>query len=235
MQSVKYSPRFSFFVFRFSLFILSLSACLSCARGIRAQGTDVRAFVRQTFIHGVPYEQASRFTSADATVLLEMLGNAQERAFWPNVVVTLGVIGDERGVDPLIAFFNREVSGTLSSSEYSAKTSVLMSLGYLVNRSKNLKALTYLVDSLNPETWATRRLNWVSPYHPTEAERNQQLTAMAVMGLALSGHPIAREALVALQARLGAGAPERALVEEALRAHEVIAREGLAAYYKAAF
>lgn len=216
--------------------LLSISlAGLSCARGVRAQGTDVRAFVRQTFIHGVPYEQASRFTSADATVLLEMLGNAQERASWPNVVVVLGVIGDERGVDPLIAFFSREVSGTLSSSEYSAKTGVLMSLGYLVNRSKNLKALTYLIDSLTPETWAARRMSWVSPYHATEAERNQQLTAMAVMGLALSGHPLAREALLALQVRIGAGAPDRALVEEALRAHEVIAREGLVAYYKAAF
>jgi len=200
---------------------------------VRAQGTDVRAFVRQTFIHGVPYEQASRFTSTDATILLEMLGNVQERASWPNVVVTLGVIGDERGVDPLIAFFSREVSGTLSSSEYSARTGVLISLGYLVNRSKNLKALTYLIDSLTPETWATRKLSWVSPYHATEAERNQQLTAMAVMGLALSGHPLAREALLLFQSRVGA--QDRALVEEALRAHEVIAREGLAAYYKAAF
>lgn len=217
------------------ILLLSLSACLSCVRGIRAQGTDVRAFVRQTFIHGVPYEQASRFTSADATVLLEMLGNAQERASWPNIVVTLGIIGDERAVDPLISFFSREVSGTLSSSEYMAKTSALMSLGYLVNKSNNLKALTYLIDSLTPETWVTRKLSWVSPYHATEAERNPQLTAMAVMGLALSGRPLAREALLGLQARIGAGAPGRALVEEALRAHEVIAREGLAVYYKAAF
>lgn len=232
MRSVKYRPHLSLFT---HCLLLIPFVCLACARGVRAQGTDVRAFVHQTFIHGVPYEQASRFTSSDATVLLGMLGDPQERASWPNIVVTLGIIGDERAVDPLISFFSREVSGTLSSSEYTAKTSALMSLGYLINRSRNLKALTYLIDSLTPETWAARKLNWASPYHPAEADRNQQLTAMAVVGLALSGHPTARGALVALQTRIGAGAPDRALVEEALRAHEIIARDGLAAYYKAAF
>lgn len=138
-------------------------------------------------------------------------------------------------MDPLISFVNRAVSGTLSASEYVAKTSALMSLGYLVNRSNNLQALTYLIDSLTPETWVTRKLSWASPYHATEADRNQQLTAMAVMGLALSGHPLARTALLSAQVRIGAGTPDRALVEEALRAHEIIARDGLTAYYRAAF
>jgi hypothetical protein len=219
-----------------SLAIGCLLVGLMGARGVLAQGTaDVRAFVRQTFVHGVPYEQASRFTAPDATILLGMLGDDRERAFWPNIAVTLSIIGDERAVDPLIAFVSREVSGTLSASEYAAKTGALMSLGYLVNRSNNLKALTYLIDSLTPGVWGTRKLIWVSPYHATEAARDQQLTAMAVMGLALSGHPLARTALLTAQVRVGDGTPDRALVEEALRAHEIIARDGLAVCYKAAF
>ncbi len=215
--------------------VLSLSVGLGCAGRARGQGAaDVRAFVHQTFIHGVPYAQASRFSSTDATVLLEMLANDQERAFWPNIVVTLCVIGDERAVDPLISFFSRDVPGALSPSEYNAKTGALMSLGYIVNKNGNLKALNYLIDSLNPDTWTARKLTWVSPYQAGEAERNRQLTAMAIAGLALSGHPLARTALLSLQSLTGVAAPDPALVEEALRANAVIASEGLAAYYRKA-
>lgn len=197
-----------------------------------AQRIDVKEFVRQTFIHGVPYEEASQYSSVVVPVLLAMLQDPREDAHGPNIVATLGIIGDERAVQPLISFLEKEVEGPLSYSRYAAKTSVLMSLGYLINKSGNQQALNYLQGSLNPETWGGRRLNWRSPFHPTTAARDQQLIAVAIMGLALSGHPSARESLLEFRRGLGAKPEFEALVAEAIRANEQIAREGLAAYYR---
>jgi hypothetical protein len=44
---------------------------------------DVQSFVCQVFIHGVPYEVASRFGREAIPVLLEMLRNPQEQAHGP--------------------------------------------------------------------------------------------------------------------------------------------------------
>src|SRR5438445_12922083 len=83
---------------------------------------EVKQFVSQTFIHGVPYELASKYDSKQVPELLAMLGNPQEEANWPNVVVVLGIIGDPQAVEPLIAFAAKG-EGTLSHPQYIAKIS----------------------------------------------------------------------------------------------------------------
>jgi len=218
------------------LFLLLLSTvfwavgCQVAAHG-PAQSIDVREFVRQTFIHGVPYEEASKYGSEVVPVLLAMLDDPREEVYWANIVATLGIIGDDQAFKPLISFLEKEFPGTLSYSHYVAKTSVLMSLGYLINKSGNQQALSYMQGGLNPAAWTERRLNWKSPFHDTAAQRDQQLVSTAVIGLALSGHPAARESLLAFQKELGAKPEFRELVAEAIRANEEIAREGLAGYY----
>lgn len=192
---------------------------------------DIREFVRQTFIHGVPYEEASKYGAEVVPVLLAMLEDSREEVYWANIVTTLGVIGDNQAVRSLLSFLEKEVPETLSYAHYVAKTSVLMSLGYLINKSGNQQALSYLQEGLNPAAWTERRLNWKSPFHTTAAQRDQQLVSTAIIGLGLSGHPAARESLLTFQKELGAKPEFRELVAEAIRANEEIAREGLAGYY----
>jgi hypothetical protein len=117
---------------------------------------DIRDFVRQVFIHGVPYEEATKYDSSVVPTLLDMLNDPAEEAYWPNIVVVLGMIGDERAVDPLISFIEADDQGDLSREHYAAKTSALMALGYLIDKSGNQKALDYLIDSLAPDTWVAQ-------------------------------------------------------------------------------
>jgi HEAT repeat protein len=166
-----------------------------------------------------------------------MLADSNEEEYWPNIVITLGMLGDERAIDPLIKFLEQAVPGKqLSRSHYIAKTGVLMALGYLINKSGSQKALTYLRESLNPNAWSQRALSWSSPFNQDVEARDLQLTKMAILGLALSAHPAAAEALRSLQ-KPPQNEAERKLqarlsptVAEALQEHRTIGTEGLVNY-----
>ena len=214
-------------------------AISNAANSAAAQTPDIREFVHQIYIEGVPYEEVTRFNpSTAAPVLLEMLENPQEEGYWTNVVVTLGMLGDERAVEPLIRFVEEGV-GQLSRDQYAAKTSAVMSLGYIVNKSKSARALSYLTEGIDPDIWS-RRVNWSSPYHSSEVGRNQQLITMSILGLGLTGHPQAAEFLRSLRTSVTSeGKRLRTYVPrlddvggEARKANESIARDGLARYYR---
>jgi len=202
-----------------------------------AAAMDVRDFVKQTFIHGVPYEEASRYGAGDVDALLGMLSDRSQENHWPNVVVTLCIIGDDRAVDPILDFI-KGGTGQLSHAEYTAKTSAIMALGYLVNKSGNAKALDFLKTNLDPDAWEQQRVVWSSAYHASVADRNMQLSTMAVLGLALSGKPEARDALLSLQRAPKTAGAKRLQAEsfdtisEALSANQMIAEQGLAEYYR---
>ena len=151
------------------------------------------------YVHGVPYEEATRFDpSSVVPVLLEMLANPQEERYWPNIVITLGMLGDERAVEPLIRFVAEGV-GQLSRDQFVAKTSAVASLGYIVNKSNSDRALTYLTEGIDPEVWSRRGINWSSPFHASEVGRNGQLITMSILGLGLSGNSRAAEVLRSLR------------------------------------
>jgi len=202
------------------------------------QASDIRAFVHEVYIEGVPYEEAIRFDASTAVpILLSMLADPKEEDYWPNIVITLGMLGDERAVEPLIKFLEQDVpGGRLSRSHYIAKTGVLMALGYLINKSGSQKVLTYLRDSVKPNIWKERKLGWASPYDGDAEARDLQLSKTAILGLALSGHPSAAEALRSLQKPAKTEMEKRfqdrvsAVVAEALSAHRTISAEGLARY-----
>lgn len=217
--------------------ILYAIAISVIASPVFAQEQDIKSFVGQIYVEGMPYEEAILFDPAEAVpTLLDMLADPNEEQHWPNVVITLGMLGDERAVEPLIQFLEGDPGKRLSRAHYIAKTGVVMALGYLINKNENQKALTYLKDSVKPGVWAKRKTNWVSPYHANADDRNSQLSKMAILGLALSGHPSARDTLQALrrpaisqadrkfQARVGD------VISEALNTHETVSREGLISY-----
>ena len=78
---------------------------------------------------------------------------------------------------------------------------------------------------------------WSSAYHASVADRNMQLSTMAVLGLALSGKPEARDAYSLQRAPKTAGAKRLQAqsydtISEALSANQTIADQGLAEYYR---
>jgi hypothetical protein len=160
---------------------------------------NVKRFVRQVFVHGVPYDQASEYDSSAVPTLLEMLNDSAEEAYWPNIVVVMGIIGDESAVDPLISFIEEDIEddieGRLSREHYAAKTSALMALGYLINKTGNQQALDYLKESVDPQVWAARDITGTAPFQVSTTERNRDLSKYSILGLAVSGHPEAAEAL----------------------------------------
>lgn len=207
-------------------------------RRASAKPVGIIGFVRQTFIHGVPYDQASKYQSGDVPVLLRMLADPKEKRHRSNIVVTLCMIGDDRAADPLIAFIEKKDRGKLSRSVYTAKTSAIISLGYLINKSGNKKALTHLTNSLNPNVWTQKKLAWTSPFQEKRDDRNIQLSTMAVLGLSLSGHADAKVALNSLKQPAPRGLAKRfrsevrPVVDMALKEHELISKKGLLNYQK---
>ncbi len=209
---------------------------VSLAEAMAASGT-VEEFVHQIYYEGVPYEQASQYGRDDVPKLLTMLKDPNEKLYRSNIIVTLGIIGDDRAVDPLLEVL--ESSGDQSKPEdFASKSSVLMSLGYLINKSQNEKALAYLTAHCTPEGWLGSNLLKAEGLQASTDERSQQLSNLAVIGLALSGHPEAQATLRSLRENvkaLGTTSYARQLtpiVDEAITACDTVAEEGLAAYYK---
>jgi hypothetical protein len=199
--------------------------------------TDIRDFVRRTFIHGTPYDEIMRYDPSVVPTLLEMLRNPQEAQAWPNIVVVLGLLGDDRAVTSLISFIG-ETKGELDYLRYKAIRNAFFGLGYLVARGGNERALAYLKGGLDPSAWVERGITWSSPDRETVTERNHELSRMAIIGLGVSGDPSAEEALRSLLTPAPT-AIEREFREkmsgvilEALKANQRIAKEGLARYYR---
>ena len=206
-----------------------------------AQLLDVEDFVRQFFIQGIPYDQARQYDASAIPTLLEMLNDAAEEAYWTNIVVVLSIIGDDSAVEPLISFI--EAGGEvepLTPEHYDAKTSAIMSLGYLINKSGNQQALDYLKKSLAPQDWSARDVKGLAPFQESIAERNADFSKHAILGLSLSGHPEAAKALRSMQqpAKNAAQGAFQAqvvdLVFNALKENQKIANQGLADYYRSA-
>lgn len=209
----------------------------SAASPAFAQTDDIRSFVQELYVEGVPYEEAIKFDAdAATTTLLQMLDDPDQEPYWGNVVITLGMLGHDRAVQPLIRFLEQDAGGRISRRHHAAKNVVPMALGYLVNRSRNQAALAYLQAGVKPEAWTARNLKWLSPVHDTNDGRNQQLSKMAIVGLALSAQPAAAQTLHTLQGAATSEAEQafrtrvRGLIGDAITAHQTIERQGLTTY-----
>ena len=196
---------------RFYLYCLLCASLALPAYGLsmslqqRAQtATDpetVRAFVRQTYIAGIPFKEVQGMSPDVALpVLITMLDDSRDAQYWANIVVTLGMLGDNRAVEPLINFIARsEEPPELSPPQAVAKTSAVMSVGYIVNKTGKGPAFTFLAEGVDPQVWENRNIRWSSSFYPSTRERNIQLATMSIIGLAISGRPEAEKILRDLQ------------------------------------
>lgn len=196
----------------------------------------VQEFVRRIYVHGLPYAEASSYGKENVPVLLRMLNDPSEAPYWANVVALLCIIGDADVFDPLSEFFRRG-DGRLTIEQYRAKRSVLMSLGYLINRTKSEKALDFLRRGLDPAAW-NALVRWRTPYHPGVQDTNLRLTELSIIGLALAGTPESGRALQTVRSELipklsaEGKSSVQSLLDEALKTHARVMSEGLAGYYR---
>lgn len=200
------------------------------------QTEPIERFVRRTFYEAVPWELARRFKPSAVPFLIRQLRAPAPGVSLPTVVGTLGVIGDPRAVQPLIAFIERGV-GQLSQEEYGAKKGALHALGLIAAQAPSPAATTYLARGMDPSFWADR-LRWTLPYSTATATRDTQMLKAAIWGNAFSGRPQAGNAFQQLRVRLmtpalanSAAADLPELLVEAEAVWQQVSREGVAQFY----
>lgn len=216
--------------------LIALPVC-GAAQGDRPgePAVDVRDFVRAAYVEGVPYDAATRYTSEDSAVLLEMLGDHANALYWPNITMVLGVIGDDAVVDPLIDFVHGRNGGTeWSTSVYRGRISAVGALGYLVNKNESpaaRAALDYLLDSVDPAAWDDRELPWLVGREDAGRIR-EQLSVTAILGLVITGRDEAADRLNELLDDERTPTRLRNVTESVRPALDEIRAHGLSAYYQ---
>lgn len=197
---------------------------------------DVREFVRQHYIEGVPFDIASSYTAEDADVLLRMLTEPGENEeFLPEIVTTLCYIGSPKAVKPVMDFAQKPAASPVA---FKAQKAALMHLGDLVNKSESQAALEFLANVANapaqaralaqPRVAAAEAVaaqEGVTP--PTADELASELAVAATWGLAISGKPQAAAAISRLRAQESAAYPVvKQLAVEAAKMNNSVRTQG---------
>jgi hypothetical protein len=203
---------------------------------------DVREFVSQHWIQGIPYQVASQYTEEDAKLLLEWLVNepGQHEEFLPEIVTTLCFIGSEVAVQPLIDFV---VSARASRAVFNAKNAVLIHLGDLANKSGSQAALDFLTrvatDVEMAKTLAVPRAAVAAAEAavagvsaPAVEVLGAELAVSATFGLALAGTQQAQETIERLRDAPHAFAFVKQAAVEAAEISRTVRDRGQKGYYE---
>ena len=178
----------------------------ACCEGDAMQPLrDVREFVSQHWIEGVPYQVASQYTEEDARRLLEWLVEEPEKheEFLPEIVTTLCFIGSDVAVEPLIDFVESPRAGR---AVFNAKNAALIHLGDLINKSGNQTALDFLTRVATDMSTAralaepqasvaAAEAGAAAVVAPTVETLGAELAVSATFGLSLAGTPAAEETI----------------------------------------
>lgn len=190
---------------------------------------EIAALARTPYFEGVPYDLAASFPPAIAQpVLKAILADPAEAAAWPNAAAMLGIVGDDSAAATLIAFARGTPGATLSSDAARGKSSAVLGLGYLAQRTGNAAAIRWLGETARPGGATVSGVRWLSETAQTAAARDQQLSEVATLALGLAARPASRAALAALpRAAIGDD-----VVQQALRTDEAIRAQGPLGYYR---
>lgn len=185
---------------------------------------EVEAIVRKQYIHGMPFAELRSLGPSAMPRLVEMLHNSAERPYWSNVVSAIGMIGASGSADVLISFIEAQSGRALDGETYRAALTAVLALGYVANRGDQ-RALAFLTSAVSRE----RR----SAVPPTDLRLDDDAVAVqAVLGLALSAQPQAREMLERLQRSGQESVRERA--KEAMAVFDRVSNSSLEAYFGSA-
>jgi hypothetical protein len=203
---------------------------------------SLQEFVSRGFVHGVPYEEAVAYGPSAVPELISILRDPQQESNWSVAATMLAMLDDPRGVDAVIEFIEKSNATDPRSERAWARRNAVLSLGYSAGRG-NKKTMRYLQESLEPDIWKKRNLRGAQGARPTlvkteeddveiseEVDLDEELTEMAVAGLALTGKPEARKAMDAYARAPGRNARQKTLVAELLPEHAKISSKGIKAY-----
>ncbi|MFT4924132.1 MAG: hypothetical protein ACI8WB_000210 [Phenylobacterium sp.] len=216
--------------------IVLMLVALTFSSALQAQSKlSITDYVSQTFIHGMPYNEAMQYEQSEVATLKAMLSDHQQHQHWPNIVVMLEIIGDKHIVDDIITFIEEDRTGDFGNSFYRAKTAALYGLGYVINHHNSKKALKYLQSSLAPDVWQQRGLVGKASYQKDAITRNNDMSKYAMLGLALSGTQSAQNILTNLKVtklkQPGFQRQVSAIIDNAIVENEKIKTAGLSEYY----
>lgn len=203
-----------------------------CSTGALAQSeadinTRVDDLVGRHHMDGIPYPVAKALGPAALPHLFELLGNADQKLFWVNIIVTIGFIEDAAAIDPLVSFLE-DTPGEVDDFSFRALLSVPYALGCIASGGDNV-SLAYLASYIQESQ--TRALGWSFRGKPVA----ELIAEQSVMALAVSGRPEARKLLLDLQAQLAQAADPETFavradhVDQGLTIMDRIAAEGRAA------
>ncbi len=223
--------------FKSSAPALSASTASSAEKSPPSAKLPVRDFVSNIYFDGLPLNIAATYSADDAATLMNMLKDPEQERYHENIALTLGMIGDPKSVDLLIEYVNKPVVENESRAEHKGRVGAIVALGYLVNRSKSKKALTFLKQSSIPETWQQRNIKGFSS---SDVKMRRTLSKYSIISLGLSGDPEAFKHLEMLneepQKIPNADAifldDVKAIVSESIKLNQRISREGLLKYYE---
>ncbi|WP_156648938.1 hypothetical protein [Massilia sp. Leaf139] len=216
----------------------------SCSLGAAIQPPqDVRAFVSQHWIQGIPYQAASQYTEEDAKLLLEWLVDEPEKheEFLPEIVTTLGFIGSEIAAQPLIDFVQQPRA---SRATFNAKNAALIHLGDLINKSGSQAALDFITRVATDREMAKQLAVHRSAIAAAEAAvagidaRNleslaAELAVSATFGLALAGKAESEGTLMGLMKNATAFPAVKVAAMEAAVLSQKMRSQGQETYYSA--
>jgi hypothetical protein len=192
----------------------------------------IQDFVRNIYVTGVPYNVAKTYGPEETKLLFDMLNDTNEERYWPNIIVTIEIIGDESDVDRVISFINESATGEFSASRYQAKRSAIFGLGFMINNLKSERALRYLEEKLDPASWSN--MEGTSNRFASITERNHDLSKYALLGLSLAGTDEAIDAINSFKSseliRSGFGIKVKDLVDNAILESEKIRKKGMSDY-----
>ena len=172
------------------------------ASAAQAQQGSLEDYVRQGFVHGVPYLETREWGSdVDVGPLIKMLDDEAAQRHWTSVVGVLGIVGNDDAFCPLVEFLGGHVESPVGKGI--GRSPVPLALGYLVNSGtsgragrrtpQSRTALRILIKGVDPEFWRGRwqresraACNTRSPSVASERVR-RALARRALLGLTLSG------------------------------------------------
>jgi len=190
----------------------------------------VREFVARIYFHGVPWDEAIKYSKEDVPELLKLLDDKEFAPYKANVVTTLGLIGDERAIAALEKVI-ASGDGELTQGEYKARKAAVLHLGTLYTNTQDKRLLEFLKQGASSVEFWNDQLDWSAPSGKDTTQRNKQVVTMAIWGLGLTGAEEARETLQSLS---GGKGPFEALtdpiVQDALKINEQVKSKGLREY-----
>lgn len=162
----------------------------------------VEDFVRADFFHGLPISAARNYDRTNAPKLIQMLNDPMEKGCWPNIVTTLGVIGDESVISPLVDFLEHRFEGEVDLKTFNALLNVSAALGHAAYRG-NTNALNYLKNNHTVSAWKSKALGWTFKRYEGD-KLSILLCKIHVRGIAISGKQEAKDLLLKMNTDQGA-------------------------------